>query len=289
MTIELQNISKRFGHVKALDKVNLRFGGQKIYGLLGNNGAGKSTMFNIITSRLTASSGEIMLEGHPMFDNDAALNQIYMAGEKNYYPETMRVNEALRWAAKFYTNFDSMIAAKLAERFKLPLNKKIAALSTGYNTIFKVVVALSTNAPVLLLDEPVLGMDAGHRDMFYRILMERYNENPCTIVISTHIIAEVAGLIEHCIIIKDGRIIKDAPCEELLHNGYTVSGPAALLDNYIQGKNILSVSSLGGLKTVCISGPIPNLNDLPVGLELSKLNLQDYFIQLMNDETEVRL
>jgi len=284
MIIKLQNISKRFGQTQALDQVSVQFGEQKIYGLLGNNGAGKSTMLNVITNRCIADSGELTLDGRPMRDDDSALSQIYMLGEKNYYPETMRVKEALRWAAVFYPGFDPALASKLAERFQLPLKKKITTLSTGYSTIFKIVMALSTNAPFLLLDEPVLGLDAQHRDIFYKLLIERYSENPCTIVISTHLIAEVAGLIEHCVIIKNGRIVKDAPSEDLLSGGYTVSGPAALVDEYLRGKDVLSANNLGGLKTACVGGDMPlTPGELPAGLETGKLNLQEYFIQLMNE------
>jgi len=286
MTIQIDNLCKRFGQTQALDDVSLRFGGQKIYGLLGNNGAGKTTLFNIITNRYFADSGGITLDGQPISDNERALSQIYMLSEKNYYPEDMTVKEALRWAAHFYPDFDKALAAQLANRFQLPLKKKIAALSTGYETIFKIVLAFSTNAPFLLLDEPVLGLDAGRRDMFYKLLIERYSENPCTIVISTHLIAEVAGLIEHCVIIKNGRIIKDAPCEDLLDHGYSVSGPASLVDEYIrQGKDVIFYSNLGGLKTASISGTAPEAINRPNGLEFGKLNLQEYFIHLMNDKS----
>jgi len=284
MTIKVKNVSKRFGSTQALDNVSIEFGGNKIYGLLGNNGAGKSTLLNVITSRIFADSGELSLDGTDMVDNDIALNKIYMLGEKNYYPESMKVKESFKWASAFYPHFDQNLAIELAGRFNLPLKKKITALSTGYATIFKIVMALSSNAPFLLLDEPVLGLDAQHRDIFYKLLIERYSENPCTIVISTHLIAEVAGIIEHCMIIKDGCVIKDAPCEELLHHGYTVSGPVALLDEYLIGKEVLSRSSLGGLKTAAINGNVPKADEVPPGLELGKLNLQEYFIQLMNDE-----
>lgn len=287
MTIQLKEISKRFGKTQALDRVSLQFGEKKIIGLLGNNGAGKSTLLNIITSRYLADSGELTLDGELMYDNDKALNQIYLLSEKNYYPETMTVKDALRWAAIFYPKFDTALAHRLTERFKLPLKKKISTLSTGYESIFKIVMALSTNAPFLLLDEPVLGLDAQHRDIFYKLLIERYSENPCTIVISTHLIAEVAGLIERCVIIKDGRIVKDQPCEDLLQGGYTVSGPAALLDEYLRGKNVLSVNSLGGLKTACLNEQMPSPAALPLGLEVGKQNLQEYFIHLMNDESFV--
>ena len=285
MTIQLKDISKRFGQTQALDRVSAEFSGQKIYGLLGNNGAGKSTMLNVITGRCIADSGQLTMNGAQVRDNDEVLGKIYMLGEKNYYPEIMKIKDALRWAAVFYPDFDPGLAVKLAERFGLPLKKKITALSTGYATIFKIVMALSTNAPFLLLDEPVLGLDAQHRDIFYKLLIERYSENPCTIVLSTHLIAEVAGIIEHCVIIKDGHIIKDAPCEDLLRDGYSVSGPAALLDEYLRGKDTLSSSSLGGLKTACVNEAMPAKSELPPGLEVGKLNLQEYFIQLMNDES----
>ena len=286
MTIQIDNLNKRFGQTQALDNVSLQFGGQKIYGLLGNNGAGKTTLFNIITNRYFADSGAVTLDGQDIYNNESILSQIYMLSEKNYYPEDMTVKDALYWAAHFYPNFDKAFAAKLADRFKLPLKKKIADLSTGYETIFKIVVALSTNAPFLLLDEPVLGLDAGHRDMFYKLLIERYSENPCTIVISTHLIAEVSRLIEHCVIIKNGRIIKDSPCEDLLNNGYSVSGSTSLVDGYIQEtKDVIFSSNLGGLKTASISGIAPGFHDRPDGLEFNKLDLQEYFIHLMNDES----
>jgi len=286
MTIQINNLNKRFGQTQALDNVSLRFGEQKIYGLLGNNGAGKTTLFNIITNRLFADSGEIALDGQPIPNNEKALSQIYMLSEKNYYPEDMTVKEALYWAARFYPDFDKSFAYELAERFQLPLKKKITALSTGYETIFKIVVAFSSNAPFLLLDEPVLGLDAGHRDMFYKLLIAKYSENPCTIVVSTHLISEVAALIEHCVIIKNGRIIKDAPCEDLLDNGYSVSGSASLVDEYIrQGKDVIYSSNLGGLKTASINGIAPDVSDRPSGLEFGRLNLQEYFIHLMNDES----
>jgi len=286
MTIKIDNLSKRFGQTQALDNVSLQFGGQKIYGLLGNNGAGKTTLFNIITNRYFADAGTVTLDGQNVFDNEAVLSQIYMLSEKNYYPEDMTVKEALRWAALFYPGFDKAFSVDIANRFQLPLKKKIDDLSTGYETIFKMVVALSSNAPFLLLDEPVLGLDAGHRDMFYKLLIERYSENPCTIVLSTHLIAEVAKLIEHCVIIKNGRIIKDTPCEDLLDFGYTVSGAAALVDEYLrQEADVIFTSNLGGLKTASINGIAPDASARPDALEFGKLNLQEYFIHLMNDES----
>jgi len=283
MGIEVRNLTKSFGNTLALDNVNININEKQIYGLLGNNGAGKTTLLNIITNRLYPDSGKVLIDGEQVLDNDRVLGRVFMVGEKNLYPEGMRVKKAFEITKLFYPNFDIQYANELARRFELDTRKKITALSTGYASIFRIILALSVNTPYLLLDEPVLGLDAQHRDMFYKLLIEKYSENPCTIIFSTHLIQEAANLINHVLIIKNGCIIRDMPCEELLEGGYTVSGPAALVDNYISGLKVLSVNSLGGLKTACIHGKAEQ-SDLPPGLEISSMGLQDYFISLMNEE-----
>ena len=276
--IEVNSITKNYKDTKALNQVSIHFEEHKIYGLLGRNGAGKSTLLNIINNRVIQDSGTISLNGSPLLENDSALRKLFLVSEKNLYPEGMKVKEVFRWTKEFYPDFDLDYAHKLAEQFQLPLKKKIKGLSTGYQSIFKNVVALSVNVPYVFLDEPVLGLDAYHRDLFYRILIEKYSEKPFTVVISTHLIEEVANLIEHVIIIKEGEIIKNESREELLQNGYTVSGPASLIDSYISGKETIGTDMLGGLKTAYIIGR-PDTN-LPDGLEISAMDLQKLFIQL---------
>ncbi|MDO4581525.1 MAG: ABC transporter ATP-binding protein [Bacillota bacterium] len=283
MTIELKQVSKSFGHTLALDDINITFEENKIYGLLGNNGAGKTTMLNLIANRLYADSGSVAIDGEPVADNDRVLGRLFMVSEKNLYPDDMRVGKALKMTALFYPGYDYQYALELAAKFELPLKKKITALSTGYASIFKLVLALAVNTPYLLLDEPVLGLDAQHRDMFYKLLIEKYAERPCTVIISTHLIAEAANIIEQAVIIRNGRLIKNEPVELLLHDGYCVSGPAAAVDAFCADKQLLSANSLGGLKTVCVSGERPN-GDAPQGLEFTAIDLQNYFIELMNKE-----
>ena len=162
--------------------------------------------------------------------------------------------------------------------FELPQKKKIKSLSTGYQSIFKNIVALSVNVPFVFLDEPVLGLDAYHRELFYKVLIEKYAERPFTAVISTHLIEEAANIIEQVIVIKSGQIICSKSLEELLASGYCVSGPAAQTDSYIQTKNVIGTESLGGLKTAYILG-IPD-PDMPAGLEISRMDLQKLFIRL---------
>jgi len=279
--IEVRNTSKDFGNVQALKDVSVHFEENKIYGLLGRNGAGKSTLLNVITGRIFANGGEVLVDGETALENDSSLQKIYMMSEKNYYPENMKIRDVFKWTREFYPDFDAAYAAKLAERFELNTDKKVKALSTGYSSILKLITALSTNAPYILLDEPVLGLDANHRDLFYKIVIEKFSENPCTIIISTHLIEEAAGVIDHVVIIKDGKIIRDESRDDLMSKGYTATGAASVVDGYIADKNVLGTDSLGGLKTSYILGTL-NRNDVPAGIEISKMDLQRLFIQLTN-------
>lgn len=281
MSIEIRNVTKRFGDVTALNNVSFCLEEHRIYGLLGNNGAGKTTLLNLITNRLYPDEGQVLVDGVNVFDNDRALGKLFMLSEANLYPDEMKVFKAFKAAALFYPDFDLDYAYKLAKLFGLNTRKKITALSTGYSSIFRLVMALSANTPYLLLDEPVLGLDAQHRDMFYKQLMEKYARNPCTIVISTHLIQEAAGLIEQALIICNGKLLRNQPADDLLADAYNVSGPAQLVDSYIAGKNVLSENTIGGLKTVCLEGSI---KCLPDGLQATRAELQDYFICLMNKE-----
>ena len=283
MAIEFQHVSKRFGDARALEDVTLTIGEGQICGLLGDNGAGKSTLLNILTGRLAPDSGAVTVDGMPA-GSDAALGKLFLAGDANLYPDDMRVKRALDTAALFYPDFDRGYAEDLAAQFGLALNKKINGLSTGYSSIFRLVLALSVNTPYVLFDEPVLGLDARHRDLFYKLLVQKYAENPCTIVISTHLIAEVADLIEHTVIIRKGRILRDAPTEELTAGCFQVSGPAGLVDGWAAGREVFAASALGGLKTVCVRGE--EKEDLPAGLERRRMGLQEYFISLMEEEEQ---
>lgn len=278
--IEVTNVSKKFSNVKVLENVNLRLEENKIYGLLGRNGAGKTTLLNIITGRIFADSGTVLLDGYPILENDMLLHKIFHVGENMLYPENLTIKEIFKWTKLFYSEFDEAYASKIARQFELDMTKHVEDLSTGINSIIKIVIALSVNTPYILLDEPVLGLDAKNRDMFYRLLIEKYSENPSTIIISTNLIEEVSNVFEEIIVIKNGGVIVNEPREDLLSKGYTAIGPAEKIDKYTDGKNVIGTDSLGGLKIAHILGNV----DIAVqkGIEISKLNLQKLFIQLTN-------
>lgn len=277
--IEINGLSKRFDETLALDKVSLCFEPECIYGLLGRNGAGKSTLLNIITNRLFADEGSVTIDGMPALENEKAQRLVYLMSERDLYPPSMRVREAFDWSARFYPDFDGNYAHRAADAFGLNVTKPIKGLSTGYRSIFKCVVALSVNTPYVLLDEPVLGLDANHRELFYRMLIEKYSESPFTCVISTHLIEEVSSVVEGIVMLKQGRIIRDEGREALLASGYTVSGPKALVDEYLAGRTTIGADELGGLKTAYVLG---KPEGAPQGLEIAPMDLQRLFIQLTN-------
>jgi len=282
-TIEIKNITKDYGNVKALDNITMTIEPNKIYGLLGRNGAGKTTLLNLMTNRIFPTSGEITVEGQGVLENDRALGNIFYMMESNLYPDGLRIKEAFKWTKEFYPDFDTEYAKALAEKFGLNINKKVKQLSTGYGSIFKAILALASNANIVIFDEPVLGLDAYHRDMFYRELMANYNESPKTMIISTHLIEEVAEVLEEAIIIKEGKLISKQPVEELLSSAYTVSGEASKVDKYLEGKTYIGEQSLGKFKSVTILEDIKRKDETlarELDLEFSRVELQKLFIAL---------
>ena len=177
MAIEFQHITKTFGDTRALEDVTVTFEEGKIYGLLGDNGAGKSTLLNVLTGRLAPDGGTVTVDGERA-EGDAALGKLFLAGDANLYPDDMKVKRALDTAALFYPDFDRKYAEDLARQFELPLDRKISRLSTGYGSIFRLVLGLSVNTPYVLFDEPVLGLDARHRDLFYKLLVQQVRGGP---------------------------------------------------------------------------------------------------------------
>ena len=284
-TIEIINVSKNFNKTVAIDNVSLTFEPNKIYGLMGRNGAGKTTLLNVITNKIFASLGVVLIDGETAVENDSAQVKIFSTSKKSSYPVNMKVKEAIKWTNEFYPNFNSEYACRLAVNFKLDINKKIKDLSTGYNSIFTFILALASGASVILFDEPVLGVDANNRELFYKELIANYIEKPKTIVVSTHLIDEISDVLEEIIIINDGKIVLCEPVDKVLQLGYTVSGPKANVEEYTKGKNIIREQILGNLKMTTI---YQNCDDKDkhvikeLGLKITTVKLQELIISLTN-------
>jgi ABC-2 type transport system ATP-binding protein len=283
--IEFRQVTKEYGPVKALDNASLVLEPLKIYGLLGRNGAGKTTMLNILTNKIFPTSGEILFNNESVIENDRVQSQMFYMTEMKLYPSGMRISQVFRWTREFYPQFDMEYAQVLAHKFALNLRKQVKTLSTGYSSIMKLILAMASNAPVIIFDEPVLGLDANHRDLFYHELMARYNEHPQTIIISTHLIDEIADVLEEAIIIKDGRLVLHQPVEQLLQSAYTVSGADAKVDQFIKNRKVIHQETLGRLKSAAVYEQLNSQirrDAEALGLDISGAPLQKLFIYLTN-------
>ena len=281
--IEVKKVNKSYNKKQVLKDINIVFEENKIYGLLGRNGVGKTTLLNLITDRAILDSGEITDDAENVYENDNALGKIYFTTEKTYYPLDYKVKDVFKWTKEFYKNFDMEYALELAKKFNLKIKSQVKNLSTGYTSICKIITALASNAEILILDEPVLGLDANHRELFYKLLMENYIEKPKTIILSTHIIEEISNLIERVIILNDGKVINTDEAEELLNKSYTVSGLAENIDKFIVDRDIVNVEEMASFKSATIIGKLTKEDkELAERLDLkfTKVELQKLFIFL---------
>lgn len=205
--IQIKNITKKYNNLTALDDVSFSFEFGKIYGLLGRNGAGKSTLINIIANRIFADEGMILVDDIPAKENMQVHEKVFCMSEADLYDKDLKIKEHFRWINRFYDCFDLNKALTIAKMFDLDINKKFRSLSKGYQSIFKLTAALSLNIPYVIFDEPVLGLDANHRELFYELLLQDFENNERTIIIATHLIEEVTNIIEEVVLIDHGKII----------------------------------------------------------------------------------
>ena len=165
--IQIKNVTKQYKDVIALDNVSFSFEYGKIYGFLGRNGAGKSTLINIIANRIFADSGEVLIDDIPAKENMKIHDKIFCMSEADLYDTNLKIKDLFKWTDRFYDDFDKEKAMEIANKFNLNINKKFKALSKGYQSIFKLTVALSLNVPYIIFDEPVRAITPGQEVVFY--------------------------------------------------------------------------------------------------------------------------
>lgn len=277
--IQIKNITKRYKGITALDDVSLSFEFGKIYGFLGRNGAGKSTLINIIANRIFADQGEVLIDGIPAKENMGVHEKIFCMSEADLYDRDLKVKEHFKWTNRFYSDFDLEKALALSRKFDLDVNKRFKALSKGYQSIFKLIVALSINVPYVIFDEPVLGLDANHRELFYSLLLKELENNERTLILATHLIEEVSNIIEEVVLIDKGKILLQKTVEELLETGYSVSGLAQEVDRYCDGRNVIGYDELGNLKVAYVLGEKAALPQ-DSNLQIAAMNLQKLFVKM---------
>jgi ABC-2 type transport system ATP-binding protein len=287
--VEVRNLTKSYGSVMAVNQVSFSIEAGKIYGLLGRNGAGKTTIMQIITAQLFATSGEVKVFGEHPYENSRVLSQICFIKDSQKYPNGYRVLDVLDQAAFFFPYWDREYAFTLTEEFRLPLSRRMKALSRGMLSAAGIIVGLASRAPLTIFDEPYLGLDAVARGIFYDRLLEDYAKHPRTVILSTHLIDEISRLLEHILVIDQCRLVLDEEAEALRGRAFAVVGPAARVDTFTAGKELLDREPLGGLvaATVMGNGDASDRKQAEAfGLELAPVSLQQLIVHLTSEKSE---
>lgn len=285
--IEANNLSLKYKKFEALKNVNFKLDGEKIYGLLGRNGAGKTSLLTLLSAFRKPTSGTLTVSGEDPFENADIIKNISFHYEKNYTEETTTVKKMLRDVGNYRENYDEEYAFKLAEMFELPLNKPVNKLSKGKQSAFEVTMGLSARCPVTIFDESYLSMDAPTRVKFYNEVLEEQSREPRIFILSTHLVSEMDYLFDEVLILHEGKLLIHDEYEELVSRGMTVTGPAEKTDEFVKGMKVLNQQRLGGTKAVTIYGE--NLKDIEtkaksLGLEVGPISLQDLFICITEKE-----
>jgi len=279
--ISLAGVSRRFRDQQALSEVTFDIATPSIVGLLGRNGAGKSTLLRILAGQEKATSGRVSVLGAAPLENDAVLRRMVLIREDQTYPD-LKVRQVLAAAAMFYPNWDAGLAASLLEAYELPAARAVKKLSRGMRAAVGIIIGLAARADVTLFDEPVAGLDAVVRDMFYAQLLADYTAHPRCIVLSTHLIDEAADLLERVLIIDHGRLVLDALTDDVRGTAATVTGPTSSVERFIADRAILSRRTLGAQTTAVMAGRLDDRDRELAGqlrLDLSYLTLQQLAMQ----------
>lgn len=287
LDIQFDRLSVVYGDLEAVRNVSFHLPAGKIYGLLGRNGAGKTSLLSVLASFREPSSGSVKVGGEQPFENAKIMKEVSFIYDIDYKDETDKVKAAIESVARHRPHFDTGYALELARKFNLPLDKQLKQLSKGMQSAFNVCIGLASRSPVTILDEVYLGMDAPSREIFYRELLEDQERHPRTFILSTHLVSEMDYLFEEVIIIHKGQFVLQDDYESLTSRGVSITGPAAKVDEFIQGMKVLNVQQLGSTKAVMVYGELSEEAQLAAhraGLEIGPISLQDLFIHLTGEE-----
>jgi ABC-2 type transport system ATP-binding protein len=279
--VEVSGLTKRFGKFSAVDDVSFGIEENTIYGLLGRNGAGKTTMMQLLTGQQFSTSGTIRVFGASPVENASVLSNICFIKESQSYPEDFKPKHVFESAPWFFANWDAEFANQLIRDFNVPLNRRIKKLSRGQLSAVGVIVGLASRAPLTFFDEPYLGLDAVARQIFYDRLLEDFGEHPRTIILSTHLIDEVSALLEHVIVIDGGRVIIDEDADALRGSAATVSGGKAAVEAFVGGRKVIHREGIGGLTSVTVDrlDAADRKAAAAAGLELGPVSLQQLVVR----------
>lgn len=210
--LECKNLYKEFDNKTILQDINLKIPRGKIIGLLGKNGAGKTTLIKLINDLLTPTSGEILINGEKPGVHSKEI--ISYLPERTYLDKEMTIKQVIKYFGEFYKNFDSARAVRLLKDLDLDINKKISKMSKGMQEKLQLILVMSRNAELYILDEPLGGVDPATRDYILDTILSNFSEG-ASVIISTHLISDIERILDEVIFVDKGKIILTSPADEL--------------------------------------------------------------------------
>lgn len=216
--VTCEHLMKKYSNVNALNNINLTLPRGRIIGLLGPNGSGKSTLIKLIAGILTPTAGKVLINGEePGVASKEAVAYLPDCMTLNDY---MSIGQLVDFFADFYSNFNKDKAYDMLARLNLDLKKKFKTLSKGTKEKVQLVLTMSREADLYLLDEPIGGVDPAARDYILETIITNYSEN-ATILISTHLITDIENILDDAIFINRGNIALFASVEDIRNNYHT--------------------------------------------------------------------
>lgn len=210
--LECRHLTKTFGSTNALWDVNLTVERGRIVGLLGPNGSGKSTLIKLANELLTPTSGEILIDGKkPGVETKKIVSYL---PERTYLNDWMRVHQIIEFFNDFYENFNKQKAYDMFKRLRINPNDRLKTMSKGTKEKVQLILVMSREADLYLLDEPIGGVDPAARDYILDTIISNYSEQ-ATIILSTHLISDVEKILDDVIFIKEGSIVKSSSVDEI--------------------------------------------------------------------------
>lgn len=280
--IEVESLTKRYRDTVAVDDVSFSIEKDRIYGLLGRNGAGKTTVMSILTAQNHATSGTVRVFGEHPYENARVLPRMCFVRESQKYPDDALPRHAFATARLFFPRWDQELADRLVDEFQLPMRKRIKKLSRGQLSAVGVIIGIASRAEITFFDEPYLGLDAVARQIFYDRLLEDYTEVPRTVILSSHLIDEVANLIEKVLVIDRGRIVMDEDTDAVRDRAANIVGDTAAVDAFVRGREVIHRESLGHVSSVTVLGALGDADRRELaaaGLDVGPVSLQQLIVR----------
>jgi ABC-2 type transport system ATP-binding protein len=276
--LRLDGVSRRFGKTEALADVSFDIPEHQICGLLGRNGAGKTTAMSIVAGHDRPDAGTVQVFGSEPFEHAIAMGSVSFIRDNQRYPDDYYLKHVLRVGPLFHENWSAEVAEEVVQRFRLPAKPPVKKYSRGQLSALGVLIGLASRAPLTIFDEPYLGLDATARQLFYDLLLRDYSEHPRTILMSTHLIDEMDNLLERVVVLDRGRVVRDSTVEDAQQAAYLASGPADAVERVVVGGRVLRTHRVGGLISLTVEGPLtPELAEAASasGVQLQRATLQD--------------